>query len=159
MRASGRCTTSCAGTVVVVERQYSRLLVGCAVVLGLVLPVVIGAAVVAPAYQQYVVRAKVDAALRQVTPATVAIQQFLAAQGHAPASLAEAGFDVRRGLAGVRRVDYDAASGVITVMLDFEPARGRTVLFIANQIENDAITWRCQAGTLPPGWLPRQCPP
>src|SRR5207342_449609 len=61
------------GTVVVVERQYSRLLVALAVVLGLALPVVIGAAVVVPAYQKYVVRAKVGAALRQVTPATVAI--------------------------------------------------------------------------------------
>ena len=103
--------------------------------------------------------AKVSAALRQVTPATVAIQRFLAAQGHAPASLAEAGFDTRKGITGVRRLEYDPARGVITVMLDVEQVRGSTVLIVPNQIENDAISWRCQAGTLPPRWLPRQCPP
>jgi uncharacterized RDD family membrane protein YckC len=147
------------GTVVVVQRQYSRLLIALMLVLSLVLPAGIIVAVAVPAYQQYVVRAKVSTALRQVTPATVAIQRYLAAQGRSPASLDEAGFDTRRGLAGVRRLAFDAASGVITVTFDFAPVDGSTVLIVPDQIENDAISWSCQPGTLPARWLPRQCPP
>jgi uncharacterized RDD family membrane protein YckC len=147
------------GTVVVVEREYSRLLLALMLVLSLVLPAGIIVAVAVPAYQQYVVRAKVSTALRQVTPATVAIERFLATQGHSPASLTDAGFDTRRGLAGIRRIAYDAASGVITVTLDFAPVDGSTVLIVPDQIENDAITWSCQPGTLPARWVPRPCPP
>ena len=147
------------GTVVVVQRQYSRLLVALMLVLSIAVPVVIIVAVALPAYQEYLVQAKVSAALRQVTPATVAIQRYLRAQRRPPDSLAEAGFDTRRGLAGVRRLGFDAATGVITVTLDFAPVDGSTVLIVPDQIENDAITWSCQAGTLPARWLPRQCPP
>jgi len=145
--------------VVVVEREYSRLLIALMLVLSLVLPAAVVAAVAVPAYREYVVRTKVSAALRQVTPATVAIQRYLAAQGRSPASLAEAGFDTRRGLAGIRRLAYDPASGVITVTFDFAPADGSTVLIVPDQIQNGAISWSCQAATLPRGWLPRRCPP
>ncbi len=147
------------GTVVVVQREYSRLLLALMLVLGLAAPVLIGAALAAPAYQYFVVLGKVSAALRQVTPATVAIRNYLATQGRPPDSLEEAGFETSRRLAGVRQVAFDAATGVITVTFDFAPVDGKTILIIPDQIRNAGIIWSCRAGTLPSRWVPWWCPP
>ena len=46
------------GTVVVVKRPYSRLLVVAGIVIGLAIPVAIGTAVLLPAYQKLVVQGK-----------------------------------------------------------------------------------------------------
>jgi uncharacterized RDD family membrane protein YckC len=147
------------GTVVVVQREYSRLLLALMVVLGLAVPVLIGAALYGPAYQYFVVLGKVSAALRQVTPATVAIRDYLTTQGRPPDSLEEAGFETNRRLAGVRQLTFDAATGVITVTFDFAPVDGKTILIIPDQIRNAGIKWSCRAGTLPSRWVPWQCPP
>jgi uncharacterized RDD family membrane protein YckC/Tfp pilus assembly major pilin PilA len=148
-----------AGTVVVVEHPYSRGLVAAMIVLGLVLPGIAVLAVVVPGYQQYAARQKVSDALRQVKPATLAIQRHLAATGRMPESLAEAGFDTSRRLPGVRHLSLDPDSGAITVTLAGEPAEGRTVLVLPVEVRSDAIVWGCQPGTLPPTWLPAECPP
>ena len=147
-----------AGTVVVVRRPYSRLLVGLMIALGFVLPLGIVAAIAIPAYQDYTVRAKISGVLRDVTPATVAIQGYLTRTGQAPASLKEAGFNPQRPIPGMRSLDFDSNSGILTVTLDFPPVVGRTFMIVPVNIENDKITWGCEAGSLPPSQLPASCP-
>ena len=147
------------GTVVVVEHPYSRFLVALIIVISLVVPILGGAAVALPAYRDYTMRVKVSEALRQVMPATVAVQRYLTRTGQVPASLSEAGFDTRRALAGVGRLAFDSSTGVITVTFAFEPVEDSTMLIVPTQIVDGAIVWSCQAGTLPPRLLPRQCPP
>jgi uncharacterized RDD family membrane protein YckC len=147
------------GTVVVVEHPYSRFLVLLVIVISLVVPIVVGAAVALPAYREYTTRVKVSEVLRQVTPATLAIQRYLTRTGQVPSSLAEAGFDTRRALGGVARLAFESDTGVITVTFGVEPVEDSTVLLVPTQIVNGAIVWGCQPGTLPPRLLPRVCPP
>ena len=147
-----------AGTIVVVRRPYSRLLVALMIALGLLVPLGILAAIGIPAYQDYTVRAKISGVLRDVAPATVAIQGYLNRTGQAPGSLEEAGFNSRKPIRGVRSLDFDPNSGELTVTLDFPPVVGRTLRIVPVNIENDKITWGCQPGSLSPGQLPKPCP-
>jgi uncharacterized RDD family membrane protein YckC len=147
------------GTVVVVEHPYSRFRVAAMIVVSLVLPVLGGAAVALPAYRDYATRVKVTETLRQVRPATVAVQRYVTRTGQVPASLAEAGFDTRRALAGAARLAFDSSTGAITVTFVFEPVEDSTVLIVPRQIVDGAIVWGCQPGTLPPRLLPKVCPP
>jgi len=148
-----------AGTVVVVERDYSRLLMVPMILLGLLVPVGIVAAIALPAYQGYVAQQKVSEALRQVAPATPAVERYLTRSGQVPGSLEEAGFDTRRTLAGIRQLAFAADTGIITVTLGIEPVSGDTLLIVPAVIDNGRIVWGCRPGTLPPGFLPRHCPP
>jgi uncharacterized RDD family membrane protein YckC len=151
-----------AGTVVVVERDYSRLLVALMIVLGLIVPVAViglGGAVVLPAYQTYAVRQKVAAVLSQVTPATVAVQEYLSRAGQVPGSLEETGFDARQPLSGISAIQYTPGSGVIAVTLGVEPVVGKTVQVVPARIDNNRIFWACRPGTLQPDLIPEDCPP
>jgi uncharacterized RDD family membrane protein YckC/Tfp pilus assembly major pilin PilA len=149
-------------TVVVVERGYSRRLVALMIVLGLILTVAaIGllAAVAVPAYRDFVVRQQVSMALASVTPATSAVERYLAQAGKVPQSLEDTGFDPSEPRPGVRRIDFEPGSGVITVTLDVEAVDGATVQIVPAEMQTASISWACRAGTLDPNLLPRQCPP
>ena len=129
------------------------------IVLGLAGPVLIVAALAGPVYQYFVVLGRVATTLRQITPATVAVRNYLGVQGRPPDSLDEAGFETNRRLDGIRQLTFDAATGVITVTFDFAPVDGKTVLIIPDQIRNAGIIWSCRAGTLERRWVPWRCPP
>jgi hypothetical protein len=94
-----------------------------------------------------------------VTPATVAVQQYLSQTGRVPESLEETGFDPRQPRPGVAAIEYAPGSGVLTVTLDVEPVPGTTVQIVPAQIDNGRITWDCRPGSLQPDLLPRPCPP
>jgi uncharacterized RDD family membrane protein YckC len=149
-------------TVVVVERDYSRLLVALMILLGLVVPVVtvgLVAAIALPAYQTFVVRQKVAQALRPVTPATVAVQTYLTRTGQVPGSLEETGFDPHQPLPGVSALQFTPGSGVITVTLAMDPVAGSTLQIVPAHIENGRIDWACRPGSLQPQFIPDDCPP
>jgi uncharacterized RDD family membrane protein YckC len=148
-----------AGTVVVVEGQYSRALIGAIIGLSLLLVVGLGilAAIAIPAYQDYTIRARVAAIVEEVRPATEAVEEFIDRNGHRPQSLAEAGFTAERPIAGVRNLVYDPNGGVINVTLGFDPVAGKTFLFAPQQLHNRNIEWRCRPGTLNARYLPQSC--
>jgi uncharacterized RDD family membrane protein YckC len=148
-----------AGTVVVVESQYSRLLLG--VVIGFNVLVVVGlgilGAIAIPAYQDYTIRARVATIVEEVRPATEAVEDYIDRNGHRPQSLAEAGFPADRPIRGVRSLVYEPNSGVVTVTLGFDPLAGKALLFVPQQLHNRHIEWRCRAGTVNARYLPRNC--
>ncbi len=146
-----------AATVVIVQRPYSRLLVGLMIALGLLGPILVVAAVALPAYQTSAVRARVAVAIEEVKPALVAVQNYMNRTGEAPRSLEETGFDPRRPLPGIRRVDFDPGTGIVNVTLDFTPVEGRTVQIVPVGMGTGTIAWGCFPGTLPPSYLPRHC--
>jgi uncharacterized RDD family membrane protein YckC len=148
-----------AGTVVVVESQYSRMLLG--VVMGINVLLIVGlgilGAIAIPAYQDYMVQTRVAVIVEAIRPATEAVEEFIDRNGHRPQSLAEAGFTAERPIAGVRNLVYDPNGGVITVTLGFDPVAGKTFLFAPQQLHNRNIEWRCRPGTLNARYLPQSC--
>jgi uncharacterized RDD family membrane protein YckC len=147
------------GTVVVVEREYSRALL--AVIIGLnVLFTIAGAVFIAYGISQlgeWRTQGRVASVVAAVEPATQAVQGYVSRTGQPPATLDEAGFDTRQPIDGVRSLAFDPKGGVITVTLDFEPLSGQTFLFVPQRLSNEAIDWRCRPGTMSGRYLPRAC--
>jgi uncharacterized RDD family membrane protein YckC len=146
------------GTVVVVERQYSRLLVAGTIAITLIIPAGL-VAFAYPYYRMYVAQMSVYEALRAVQPATTAVARYVERTGEAPVSLEEAGFAPGTPLPGIRALAFDADSGIFKVTLDVEPVRGDTLFIAPMQIRNDEIGWECRPGTLRAEYLPPICPP
>jgi uncharacterized RDD family membrane protein YckC len=148
-----------AGTVVVVESQYSRMLLGVIIGINVLLVAGLGilGAIAIPAYQDYTIRARVAGILEEVRPATDAVADYIHSYGHRPQSLAEAGFPADQPIVGVRNLVYEPNGGLITVTLGFAPVAGKTLLIVPQQLNNRRIEWRCRAGTLNARYLPRSC--
>jgi len=145
------------GTAVLALAPASRILLGVAIVLGLLIPVAgIVAAVSIPAYQEYTVRAKVSEALAAASPARNAVHAYLSERNSVPKTLAEAGVEVPR-TARVQSITIDPRNATLTVTLAFSPLAGKTVMLVPQRAQGSAITWKCRPGTAPRRYLPASC--
>jgi len=145
------------GTAVVALAPASRLLLGVAIVFGLLVPVAgIVAAVSIPAYQDYTVRARVAEALIAAMPARDAVSAYVAARRAFPKSLAEAGAEVAP-TPRLQGIALDPRSGTLTLTLAFTPLEGETILLVPRRAEGNALTWQCRPGTVRPRYLPASC--
>jgi uncharacterized RDD family membrane protein YckC len=144
------------GTAVVALAPASRVLLGITIVLGLLMPAGIVAAISIPAYQDYAVRAGVAEALLAATPARDAVSAYVAQRNTFPKSLADAGAQADP-TPRLQSIAIDPRSGVLTLTLGFAPVEGRTILMVPRRAEGTALTWRCRPGTVRPNYLPRSC--
>ena len=145
------------GTAVVVLAPASRILLGVAIVVGLLVPVAgIVAAISIPAYQDYVVRARVAEALLAATPARDAVSAYVAERRAFPKSLAEAGAEVAT-TPRLQGIALDPRGGTLTLTLAFPPLEGKTILLVPRRAEGNALTWQCRPGTARPRYLPASC--
>src|SRR5690242_16121134 len=118
------------------------------------------AAIAIPAYQNYVVRARVTEGLNLAAAAetTVAENASEAASDLStgwtqPASTSNV-TSVTMSTAGVITIQYAAPAGGGTVTLS--PFVDGTAL-TASTLPSDAITWTCKVGSEPPKYVPTNC--
>jgi len=118
------------------------------------------AAIALPAYQDYVVRAKVSEGLVLGSGAKVSISEN-AVNGNAFASgwTAPAATDAIAGVAvgagGVITITTTAAAGGGTITLT--PTSGGAALVAGTVPAGGSIEWACAAGTLDDKYLPAEC--
>ena len=144
------------GTVVVALAPASRVMIAVAIIVGLIAPVGIMAAIAVPAYHDYTVRAKVSEALLAASPARNAVHTYLSERNAIPKTLAEAGVKVPSS-ARVQSITIDPRNAALTVTLAFSPLAGRTILLVPERAEGSAINWKCRPGTTPRKYLPASC--
>jgi type II secretory pathway pseudopilin PulG len=109
------------------------------------------AAVALPAYQGYVVRAKLTGAVMASQPARQALADFYKRTEKAPQTLEEAGLSPR--LNDGSTLSLDAESMVLTV----STPKGDLV-FTPNPDDQGRVTWSCEgAGDLPAAQVPPAC--
>ncbi len=145
------------GTAVVALAPASRILLGVAIFFGLLVPTLgIVAAVSIPAYQDYTVRARVSEALITASPARDAVQAYIAERNSVPKTLSEAGVALQP-TSRVESITINPRDATLTVTLAFSPLAGRTILLVPERAEGNAITWKCQPGTVSRKYLPASC--
>lgn len=133
----------------------------CGILAFMLLPVLgILAAIAIPAYQDYVMRARLSSAWTAARPAMTALEERIHSHSNLPESLAE--LAVAPDIAGEdwsARLAYSPADGAIR--LEFtEPAdrlAGKTLLLTPYLTADGAIVWRCSASAIEPEQLPRDC--
>jgi len=128
-----------------------------AAVMGLIALVGILAAIAIPAYQQYVVRAKVYSVREAVVPLQVRIEQYARTNKQLPVQgteISRPGGPLAKHIAAM----VVGPGGVVTVRMskDAGPVAGKTVVFTP-VLAGDAVHWICRGGTLEDRYLPKEC--
>lgn len=145
------------GTAIIALAPASRVLLGVAIFFGLLIPTLgVVAAISIPAYQDYTVRAKVADALIAASPARDAVQTYIAERNAVPKTLGEAGVEVSA-TPRVQSITINPRDATLTVTLAFPPLTGKTILLVPQRAEGNAITWKCQPGTVAQKYLPASC--
>lgn len=117
------------------------------------------AAIAIPAYQDYIVRARVTEGLQMAAAAKTAVAETRQSTGNFPASNAAAGLaatissplvdSILVGAAGIITIDYNA--GVVGL-----GAGEDTIIFTPN-FANGAVSWDCTTGTMLDNFRPANC--
>ncbi len=114
------------------------------------------AAVAIPAYQEYISKANVAAAVIQGRQATVAVEKYYRANKALPATVGEAGFQVLAGGA-VDNITIDQNQGVVQVAARIGSAASAKITFTPSSGEDGRIVWECSGGDIRPALLPADC--
>ena len=113
-------------------------------------------AIAIPAYQDYVMRARVVAGLNLAAAAKTAISETAFSHGGTlPDDADAAGYTPPSPTPNVASIEI-GPKGVITVT--YSPAAGNgTIVFVPNVAGSGEITWDCSAGTLNKKYRPATC--
>jgi type IV pilus assembly protein PilA len=122
------------------------------------------AAIALPAYQDYMVRAKVSEVVAKGAEGKTSVAEFYAANSHLPATLASAGVSatgydmvgVTSWNAGV--LNISSTSGTVKLPA---AAAGKTIALSVASTTGGVLTWKCKGGTtgtaMPIKYLPASC--
>ena len=120
------------------------------------------AAVALPAYQDYTVRAKLSGVLARGAEAKTSVAEAFASKGALPPS-ASAPFNTG-GAGAVRLVAWTGgAPGTAKITLTVgstgtdSKVVGNTLELLITSTANSVVSWKCQAGTIAPKYLPGSC--
>lgn len=113
------------------------------------------AAIAIPAYQDYLVRAKVFEAYLYSNNAVRLVADYYDKNHELPATLGDAGV-VEKAPAVVRAVTLNS-NGVIRITMAVPPVVGESFVYVPVQDEGGRVQWRCMPDTLPPKHLPKTC--
>ncbi len=120
------------------------------------------AAIAIPAYQDYVIRAKVTEGLSLASAAKLAVAETHASAGAFPADNNAAGLAPATDIIGnsVASVTVGAA-GLITILynstLGGNPTANATTVFLTPTAGAGSVTWSCIGGTTPDKYRPANC--
>lgn len=100
------------------------------------------AAIAIPAYQNYIIRAKVSESLTFASQAKTAVAEYYQSQGTLPGTNASAG--LATSITGTNVSGVNVVNGVITVTTSVSGATG-TIAFTPT-VSSSGITWSCTGG-------------
>lgn len=152
-----------AGTLVVKTDKSSNSMVLVLSIIGGLVAVSAGigvlAAVTIPAYQGYVVRAKLVKAEVVGRMAAHAVQDYAAKTGKVPASLSETGVQLPA-LPGASAINVSPDSGEVQVVLNSSVSAriaGKALVFDPSRGSDGQIVWKCSGPGIPSRMLPPDC--
>jgi Tfp pilus assembly major pilin PilA/TM2 domain-containing membrane protein YozV len=106
------------------------------------------AAIAIPAYQDYVMKARVVAALNDTAEARNAVEQFIVDRQTYPGSNADVGLAEGAASGATYRVDVQEGGVIVLTFTGSAYAlKDKTVIYTPI-IENNTLTWDCREGTL-----------
>ena len=108
-----------------------------------------------PAYQNYMIRARVTEGLSMVTAAKLAVSEVALANNMLPASQEQTGYVTPRSTDNVTSIKI-SAGGAINVRYAKTSGNG-TIIFTPELTEAGDIVWDCKKGTLSAKYRPTIC--
>ncbi|KGP62740.1 pilus assembly protein [Legionella norrlandica] len=115
-------------------------------------------AVAVPAYQDYIIRARVVEGLEMASAAKLAVVEKSLIDNALPANQAETGYVTPAPTANVLSIVI-GAQGVITITYTAKAGNGTITLVPTVDANNRILTWDCTGGTLISRYRPAYCRP
>ena len=114
------------------------------------------AAIAIPAYQNYIIRAKVSESLTFASQAKSAVAEYYQSQGTLPADSPTAG--LATSITGTNVSQVTVAAGVITVTASIAgvPTASSNIIFTPT-VSSSGVTWVCNGGNLDNQYRPSNC--
>lgn len=123
--------------------------------------IVCGWLLLPPLWHEYQAKRAVRASVTALAPVQDALNEFIARTGFLPGSNLDAGLPAPESYASNEVASIRVGrSALITVTLDHAVplVGGQTIVFVPEQREHgEGLRWRCDSGTVEPGWLPAAC--
>jgi Zn-dependent protease with chaperone function len=130
---------------------------GAGSVLGVIALVGVLAAVAIPAYQDYLVKARMAQAIGVGHEATAAVERYFYANGRGPATLEAAGYAMDDPNHAVQDISVDPGNGMVRVYPADLNYRGKAIAFTPRVDENKRVVWQCASADIPVRVLPPEC--
>ena len=126
------------------------------------------AAIALPAYQDYIVRAKISEAVAGMAEAKTSVTEYIAVQGSIPALADVSRFGVNmevRGGAILNKIGFATVPGTSVTIIAYVNegiggSVGLTTIQMLGTLDAGYLSWVCQAGTTDPvpiKYLPASC--
>ena len=114
------------------------------------------AAVAIPAYQDYIIRAKVTEGLSLASGAKTSVAEYFSSNGGLPLDNTAAGMAKPTSISGNSVQTVTVASGVIQVLFSAATIKNST-LFLSPNTAGGKLVWNCKLGTLEGKYRPSSC--
>ena len=108
-----------------------------------------------PAYQSYLIRARVSEALGIAAGAKLAVSEYTLAHNHLPNQIEDLGYRAPK-TSAIDKIEIETGTGIIQIHTT--PAAGQgTILLTPSYDTAQGLQWQCRAGTLDKRYLPASC--
>ena len=115
------------------------------------------ASMAVPAYQNYLIRARVLDGLLMAEPAKLAVAEAVMSQQRFPETQKTSGYDSPASTANVSAISVADKTGVITIQYTSAAGQG-TLCLTPTMTKSGDLSWDCKkGGTLPVKFRPLQC--
>ncbi|HBB52516.1 MAG TPA: pilus assembly protein [Legionellales bacterium] len=109
-----------------------------------------------PAYQDYVVRARVMEGLQMSMPARMAVNEAYVTTHEFPVTQQSAAYESPESSKNITNISIASGTGVITI--SYTPQAGGGTLVLTPSVKSDGqLAWDCQQGSLPDKFKPSIC--
>lgn len=116
------------------------------------------ASIAIPAYQDYLIRARVTEGLNLAAAAKLAVEETVQSTGAFPPTQLATGYQgLTSATANVTSIIIAPETGVITITYAPEAIAGQTIVYTPTHQANGEITWSCTEGTLANKYRPANC--
>ena len=127
-----------------------------AIVFGGLVPIVgILAAIALPAYQDYTVRARIAEVLINGSAAKVSVAEYIERTGEIPQRIEDTGYSTTTKYA--ESVKINPENGEISIVVNFSPIQGQSIILSPSLDENKKIVWKCYSQDIKQRYVPQMC--
>ena len=116
------------------------------------------AAIAIPAYQDYLVRAKVSEGLHLAGASKAAVAEFYSSKGYMPGNNTSAGLPAAASILGnnVGGVAV-SANGLVTISYTVDPNITGSTMILSPTTNSGGVKWSCTKGTVKGKYRPSSC--
>ena len=115
------------------------------------------AAIAIPAYQDYLVRAKVSEGLNLAAASKTAVAEFYSAKGQLPSNNTSAGLPMSGSIKGNNVSQINVATGVVTISYSTDPNITNSTVVLSPTTNSGGVKWNCTKGNVVGKYRPSSC--